>query len=246
MQTRLKIESKKRRKPDDIQFNNLKDGVQRIKLSEGCPHLCPYCYEDNKLKVFPIPELKGGTIKILDMNFLWQHNIIERINQLADMRIRGQFFEAVCGFDFRFMTQEIAYALKKAKFINIRIAWDWNLNDQYKIKDVLNMFFKAGYKPNSIGIFMIVNWKIPLNVCDLKLDLLKVWNVGVCDCCFDGGYSIAIPEYWTQSQIDYFSAKCSLHNQMIRFKIYPELKRAYRFTKKSGATLKPSKRGELN
>ena len=94
------------------------------------------------------------------------------------------------------------------------------------------MLIKTGYKPHEIGVFMIVNWKIPLSVCEVKLDMLKVHGVGVCDCCWDGGYKIAVAKHWTRSQIDYFKAKCSLHNQLIRFKLYADKKRAERYIRK--------------
>ena len=48
---------------------------------------------------------------------------------------------SVCGFDYRLLTQEIADALKKSRFVKIRIAWDWYYQDQLKIKEALNRVF---------------------------------------------------------------------------------------------------------
>ncbi len=223
---------KKRRKPDEDNGNRIVRGVQKFKTSDGCPHLCPFCYEHDQLKVFEIPEITSKVVEILDMNFLWQPNIIERIRELQSKRLKGGTYEAISGFDFRLITKEIVEELKKTKFINIRIAWDLGIKYQYKIKDVINLFLKAGYKSENIGVFMLANWKITKNICDLKLDLLKTWNVRVCDCCYDGGYKYAIPEDWSKKEIDEFRARCALHNQTIGFKIYPDLKRAERFIKK--------------
>jgi len=199
---------------------------QRIELSRGCPHNCPFCYEPTELEVFPIPRIVRNYVEILDMNFLYQPNIIERIHQLGEIRVNDKvvYYEAVCGFDFRLLTQEIANALKKARFIKPRMAWDWFLKDQYKIKDAINMLLKAGYKRRDISLFMIVNWKIPKEECERKLDLMKVWNIKVCDCCYDGGYRYAIPEHWTKQELIEFRAKCRKHNQLVNFGIDPEIK----------------------
>lgn len=212
------------------QYNEIKGDVQRIELSRGCPNGCPYCFEPlakSKLDViqFPIPIIKRNKVEILDMNFLWQSDIIERIKELGSIKVNGKVvnYEEICGIDFRFMTQEIANELKRARFRKIRIAWDWSLKDQMKIKDALNMFIKAGYKPKELSVFVIVNYRVSYRDCLKKLDLLKVWNVKVCDCCFDGGYKYAIPKYWTEEQINDFRSRCRKHNQLINFGIDPEL-----------------------
>ncbi len=83
---------------------------------------------------------------------------------------------------------------------------------------------EAGYRSEDLSVFMLANWKIPYVECCKKLDLLKVWNVKVNDCCFDGGYKQAKPKDWDIDQIKRFRAKCRLHNHMVLFKIDPELK----------------------
>lgn len=213
------------------QYNVIKGEVQRIELSRGCPNGCPYCFEPlarNKRDViiFPIPTLKKNKVEILDMNFLWQSNIIQRIRKLGSQKVNGKvvYYEEICGIDFRFMTQEIADELRKARFKKIRIAWDWTLKDQMKIKDAINMFIKAGYKAKELMVFIIANYKISYKNCLKKLDLLKIWNVKVCDCCFDGGYKYAVPKYWTGEQIKDFRYKCRKHNQLVNFGVDPELR----------------------
>lgn len=220
LQSRLQQKGKERFDYDNRpQVNYIHNGSQRIETSRGCPHLCPFCYEPNKLKVFPLPATTKDFVQILDMNFLWQPDVVDRIKQLKN---RGTKYEAVCGFDFRYMTQEIANALKEARFVKVRIAWDWYMRDQYKINDALQMLMRAGYKAKELSCFVVTNWKIPVLECERKLDLLKVWNVKVCDCCFDGGYKQAIPEHWTQEEIKEFRAKCRKHNQLVNFRIDPE------------------------
>ena len=83
---------------------------------------------------------------------------------------------------------------------------------------------KAGYKPKELSMFILVNWKTPYVDCVKKLDLLKVWNVKVNDCCWDGGYKQAKPKYWDIDQVKRFRKMCRKHNQMVLFKIDPEVK----------------------
>jgi len=46
-------------------------------------------------------------------------------------------------------------------------------------------------------VFLLCNWKIPYSECLKKLDLLKVWNVQVCDCYFDNQIRNIQPVYWS-------------------------------------------------
>ena len=144
LQSRLQQKDKGRFDYGDLpQVNYTHNGCQRIETSRGCPHLCPFCYEPNKQEVFSLPKIKRDSVQILDMNFLWQPDIVDRIGELYQPKVE---YEAVCGFDFRLMTQEIAYALKKAKFVKVRIDWDWYMKDQYKIKDTIKILISACYK----------------------------------------------------------------------------------------------------
>ena len=62
------------------------------------------------------------------------------------------------------------------------------------------MLTKAGYRPRDIMVFMLCNWKIPYSECMKKLDLLKVWNVQVCDCYFDNQIKNIPPVYWSKTR----------------------------------------------
>ena len=90
------------------------------------------------------------------------------------------------------------------------------------MKDGIGKLVKAGYKRHDISLFMIVNWRIPYQECLRKLDLMKVWNVKVCDCCYDGGYKYATPTYWTGKQLEKFRRICRKHNQLVLFGIDPQ------------------------
>jgi len=208
------------------QYNYVKGERQRIELHRGCPWQHEYCYEPKINTDFPIPKLVKNYVEILDMNLLARKDVLEVIRELGEKKVNGKvvYYEEVCGFDFRFLTQQIANALKKARFIKPRMAWDGAFTDQYRIKDALHMFLKAGYRAKQISFFMIVNWRILKSECERKLDLMKVWNVKVCDCCYDGGYKYCTPDLWTGKQLTEFRAKCRKHNQLVNFRIDPEVK----------------------
>jgi hypothetical protein len=138
---------------------------------------------------------------------------------------KAVYYELICGVDFRFMTQEIANALKESRFRNIRIAWDWLFKDQIKIKDTIKMLTKAGYRSDNLTIFMICNWKIPYIENIRKMELCKVWNVKIADCWFDNQLSPnIIPIHWTDDQIRDFRKRVRKHNQLVNFRIDPEEK----------------------
>lgn len=208
------------------QYNVVKGNVQRIELHRGCPwsKIHDYCYEPFEHEDFPIPELKRNQVQILDMNFLARKDAIEIIKELGLKRVNRRVihYELICGIHFSYITQELADVLKGSRFIRPRIAWDGPLKDQKKIKKAIKILTNAGYKRKEIMLFMIVNWRISYIECLRKLDLMKVWNVKVCDCCYDGGYNNAIPEYWTLKEIKDIRLKSRKHNQIVLFEIDPQ------------------------
>ena len=154
------------------------------------------------------------------MNFLANPKARDILKTIPKRR-----YEFVCGIDFRRLDQEICNLMKQKGFIKVIWAWDFSfVSGQKKHQKVWRMFKKAGYKSEELSVFVLVNWKIPYVDCCRKLDLLKIWNVKVNDCCWDGGYKLAKPVYWTPEQIKRFRRACRKHNQMVRFKIDPELK----------------------
>lgn len=205
--------------------------MQRIELHRGCPwaDIHEYCYAPHTSKVnidFPIPKIERNNVEILDMNPLARKgkDILEVINQLGEIRVDGKVvhYEFICGVDFRLFTQEIADAMKLCRFVRPRLAWDGPLSEQHKIKDAIQIFLKAGYKREDLMLFMIVNWRVPFRECLRKLDIMKVWGVKVCDCCYDGGYEVAVPEHWTLEEMDAIRRISRKHNQLVLFGIDPQ------------------------
>jgi len=208
------------------QYNAVKGNVQRIELHRGCPwaDIHEYCYEPLESTDFPIPKITMNQVQILDMNPLAREDTLEIIKELGSKRVKGRVirYEFICGVHFNLLTQEIANAMKKHRFVRPRLAWDGPFSDQVKIKTAIERLIKAGYKRNEIMLFMIVNWRIPYTECLRKMDLMKVWNVKVCDCCYDGGYKYATPFYWTQKEMDDIRLKSRKHNQLVLLGMDPQ------------------------
>lgn len=219
-------------------YNKIKGDMQRIRITEGCPHNHPYCYEPTEIKVFGVPEIERNKVQITDMNLLCKEECISLIKELGSKRVNNKviYYELMCGIDYRFLTEEIAELLYKYRFgkfnkngiwsRNIRIAWDMFYRDQFAIKDAIDKLVKAEYKPNEIMIFMICNWKIPFEMNCNKLDLCKIWGVQVSDCYYDNQTfkKGVIPIYWTSEQNKTFRKMCRRHNQLVTFRIDPEVK----------------------
>lgn len=201
------------------EYNKFDDQVQYIRLSDGCPNNCPYCYAPKDIKVYKIPQIVRNEVKILDDNLTAKPEAARILNELGDKRVNGKviYYELICGIDFRFMTDNLAILLKQNRFRKIRLAWDWGFKFQKKIQSTIKMLVKAGYYKKEIQVFMLCNWKIPYSECLRKLDALKIWNVQVSDCYFDNQLPPNVkPIHWTKTQIKDFRKKCRKHNQLIR------------------------------
>jgi len=204
-------------------YNVVDDKEQHIRISEGCPNQCTYCaetWENGKEPIYyEIPELVRNKVVILDMNLIYKPRALEIIQELGQRRVNGKviYYELQCGIDWRYLTQELASALKQARFENMRFAWDYGYSQVYKIYDALKMLIYAGYKAKEIQIFMICNWKIPYVECLKKLDTIKFWRTQISDCWYDNQLPPDIkPVFWNPLEILNFRAKCRDHNIMAR------------------------------
>ena len=209
--------------------NIVTDTYQVIRLSEGCPHKCAWCYEWKEIgdawQIFPIPEIIRNDVRITDMNLLAKPEALELIQKFKDIRVNKKVIYPwlVCGIDYRFLTPEIAQALKDSRFVNMHIAWDWHYSDQKKIKKAVNCLKKVGYR--EISIFMICNHPaVSYRENIKKLDLCKYWGCKVVDCYFDNQISPnIIPVGWNFFDIKTFRKQVRKHNQLCNFSIDPEL-----------------------
>lgn len=207
-------------------YNKMNEIEQWIRLSQGCPNQCGFCYEPPQMILFDTPTIERNRVKIIDMNFLAQNGVLPHIKTLGNIKVNNRvvLYELLCGIDHRFLTQELADALKKARFRRIRLAWDFQYTDQFAIRKALKYLLKAGYRTRDITVFMVCNWKISYEECLQKLYLCAIWSLKVADCYFDGQVSPNIePIGWTADQIKDFRRRARKHNQLVNFGIDPEL-----------------------
>ena len=214
------------------QYNKIKGDAQAIRISEGCPHNCPFCREPTEFKFWGVPLLERNKVLIYDMNLLAKPEAVDVLKHLMRSTINDKviYYELTCGIDYRFLTPDIAEILYNGRFgnfnkgrwtRNIKIAWDWGYDQFRGIFDALQMLLKAGFKPGQISIFMVCNWKIPFNENMKKLQACGIWNVLVNDCYFDNQtFPDVKPEHWTFEELRYFRTWCQKHNQLIRFDGY--------------------------
>lgn len=209
-------------------YNKMNDTEQWIRISQGCPNHCPFCYEPPQMELFSVPPIERNLVKVMDMNLLAQVEAESVIRWLGQKKINKKVvhYELVCGIDHRYLDLGLAEALKKSRFQKIRLAWDFAYLDQFRIKKALKMLMVAGYRPREMTVFMICNWQISYEECLKKLYLCAIWSVKVADCYFDGQVSPNIePIGWTAGQIKDFRRRVRKHNQLVNFGIDPELKK---------------------
>lgn len=206
-------------------YNKYNDVEQWIRLSDGCPNNCPYCYAPTKLQTYPIPDIIRHDVKIMDMNLLANPHSINILKSLPRTLNKKKIeYNLICGVDYRHLTEKKLKLLRTMNIPRLRLAWDWYLTDQLKIKNTLILLKKHGFTKRKVMIFILCNWKIPYQECIKKLDLLKIWGVMVSDCYFDNQKPPnLIPLYWNDKELKEFRAKCRAHNQLIIHDCYPEL-----------------------
>ena len=213
--------------------NIITDEFQMIRLSEGyCPHKCSWCYEHIYAipkQDYDLPEIVRRDVRISDMNILASNDPLNKINKFYNLRVNGKvvYPHLICGIDYRFLDQEIAYALKFNRFVKIHIAWDRSIKHYETVKNAIEMLINAGYKSKTISVFMICNHpEISFDDCMQKFYLCHDMNVKINDCYFDNQYGRKekIPIGWTINEIKTFRKLCRKHNQILNFGIDPELR----------------------
>lgn len=101
IQQRLKKDVKLRKPYSYGPYNKFNDAEQWIRITEGCPHNCPFCYEPTEIKVFAIPDIVRNKVKIMDMNLLCKKEALRIIKVLGHKRVNGKVvrYELICGID---------------------------------------------------------------------------------------------------------------------------------------------------
>jgi hypothetical protein len=211
---------------------------QIVHTSRGCTRRCKFC---GTWKIEPKftykktikEEICSNRIIFYDNNLLANPYIKDIFKELMNAKRNGRvvYSESQCGIDGRLLTPELAKLLRKARFLNPRIAWDHGYNQCKMIKKQIDMLVDAGYPAKDIYVFMIYNYKPDYYEMLNKLKQCKKWGVQIADCRYrplDQTFDNYNPrkrqtneEYyiypkWTDRQIKLFRRKVRQQNIMIR------------------------------
>lgn len=164
---------------------------QIIHSSRGCIRRCKFC---GTYKIEPKfvskksikNEIKSNKLIFYDNNFLANKHLENILEELKNAKVnnRAVYSECQSGFDGRILTPDLAVKLKKARFINPRIAWD-NSYEEYKdIERQISYLVDGGYNPKDIYVFMIYNYDLPFEIMEEKRKKCFRWGVQIADCRF--------------------------------------------------------------
>ncbi len=217
----------------------------------GCIRKCQFCgtwriepelmYKNSEELINELKNVGKNKIIFFDNNFLANPNKKQILKDLAELWINHKpvTFESQSGFDGRLLERdpELALLLKKAKFQNIRIAWDNSVEDAPSIKKQIDYLVEAGYPRKDISVFMIYNFNVPYKEMLKKLSYCKKWGVQIIDCRYrplestsdnyyphafrtgqtEKEYHIHSTSGWTDTKIRNFRRKIRKHNIWIRY-----------------------------
>ncbi len=217
-------------------------------IMRGCIRRCKFCgtwklepkitYKNTKNIVSEIKKIRKNMVIFYDNNFLANPNIKEILKAFSSLKVNKKpvDFESQSGFDGRLLENdpELANLIKKARFQNVRIAWDNGITDWKNIKRQLNYLIDAGYRANDLTVFMIYNFSIPPNKMIEKIKYCYEWGVQIADCRYrplettfdnykpmssqnESDYYIHKESGWTDLDIKIFRKIVRLHNISIRY-----------------------------
>lgn len=164
---------------------------QIIHSMRGCIRKCKFC---GTWKIEPKlmfkksikKEICSNKLVFYDNNLLVNPNIENILNEIAVARWNDKPIrcESQSGFDGRILMGRpwLAELLKKARFDNPRMAWDWGYSDYKKIKNQIDILKEAGYSAKEIYVFMVYNFEIPFEEMEKKRQKCKEWGVQIVDC----------------------------------------------------------------
>lgn len=218
---------------------------QIIHGMRGCTRKCPFCgiwkIEGLGFKTAEniSKEICSNRIIFYDNNMLVNPNIEEILLMLAKTIHNDRVLKCECqsGFDGRIlaMKPELALLLKKARFENIRLAWDFSYEQYSEVENWLSILESVGYKKKEIFVFMVYNWSFDYEELEAKRRKCFEWGVQIADCRFrpldqtfdnynpqmkhQTGNDYYIHSNWSDYLIRKFRADIRKHNICIRYKI---------------------------
>ena len=218
---------------------------QIIHGMRGCSRKCPFCgiwkIENKSYKTADEirNEICSNKIIFYDNNILDNPNIEEILTMLSHVTYKGRPVTCECqsGFDGRKIEEEphLANMIKKARFRNIRVAWDFTYEQYSKVENWIKLLVNAGYKRRDIFVFMIYNWSFDYFELEQKRSKCFEWGVQIADCRFRplnqtfDNYNSRLTEQsrseyyihsnWSDQQIRKFRKDVRKHNICLRYKI---------------------------
>ncbi len=163
---------------------------QVMQASRGCIRHCSFC---GTWRIEPkvtfresvVDSIVKPQVVFYDNNFLANPHAVSILGELAEFRLpdgRRVSCECQCGFDTRLMTPELAAALKRARFRNIRISWDGRHEEWPIVKAAVEALEEAGYPRRDTYVFMLYNHGIPYAEMAEKREACRRWGVRIADC----------------------------------------------------------------
>jgi hypothetical protein len=129
----------------------------------------------------------------------------------------------------------LASMLKKARFENIRIAWDFAYEQYSEVANWINILEKAGFKRKEMFVFMVYNWSFDYSELEMKRKKCFEWGIQIADCRFrpldqtfdnynprlkaQTAEDYYIHSNWTDQKIRTFRKDVRKHNICIRYNI---------------------------
>ncbi|MDD5178551.1 MAG: Fe-S oxidoreductase [Candidatus Nanoarchaeia archaeon] len=217
---------------------------QIIHGMRGCTNKCPFCgiwkLEQKSFKNAEQikKEICSNHLIFYDNNILVNPYIEEILEMLANTTYQGKALRCECqsGFDGRILMKKphLAEMLKKARFENVRVAWDFPYSQRAIdiVEGWIQLLEKAGYNRKDIYVFMIYNWDYDYIHMELKRRQCYKWGVQIADCryrpldqTFDRyngriknqtSEDYFIHPNWTDKKVKQFRRNVRKHNICIR------------------------------
>lgn len=153
--------------PDYSLYPTLTQNTAYGFLTRGCPNNCGFCIVSKKegrksKKVADLSEFWRGQkyIKLFDPNLLASQERLELIKQLADS---GAWVDFTQGLDARFITEDIAYALKSVKKMRVHFAFDFMKNEKEIIEGLQIYKQICTPKDRQAIVYMLVNYNTTID-----------------------------------------------------------------------------------
>ena len=148
--------------PDYSLYPDLTRGKAFGFLTRGCCNNCDFCIVSKKegmcsKKVADLSEFWNGQkeIVLLDANILACKDRIELLNQLADSKAKVDFTQ---GLDARFITEDVADALKRIKIKTVHFAFDFMKNEKAIIRGLRTYKDIVGTSDRNAIVYILTNF----------------------------------------------------------------------------------------